>query len=449
MPRRRRPRRGRRWGWLEGPPCWRREACESITTRRRPPGPTSPGRALAGARVARRADALGAGRRARSAAAPDGRLARRRAAPGQLSGRRPRRGPPRALGRSWRGSGGGARRPAAGATAGSGRGGGPPGRRGRFALAAARLRGALAAAFAAGLACGGGRRRSGAAAAAAAAALRRSPSRRWSSPSRRGALAERLQRDGLLDRGGGGLRLHAGGVQLLEQLLAGEPVLLGDFVYPLLAHRLTDSTSSGSADTARAQRPRERRRGGALAPGRPGRRRRGPASGTEVGAAPGHPLAAGRRTASSRPAVGRARQAHQLVLGGTAAAADAAPGGYAAAGSATLARGVRAAMWSAPRRERARQSAPRPAPAAPRPAELGGVGAGVLGGGLGHGGLGGAQRPRDRSLAGRLLRRLLRGASASATASRLSRRSASISAARSAMLSLAIAASAWWLSRPQ
>ena len=43
MPRRRRPRRGRRWGWLAGPPCWRREAWESITTRRRPPGPTSPG----------------------------------------------------------------------------------------------------------------------------------------------------------------------------------------------------------------------------------------------------------------------------------------------------------------------------------------------------------------------------------------------------------------------
>src|SRR5271165_2867294 len=43
VPRRRRPRRGRLWGWLAGPPCWRREACESITTRRRPPGPTSPG----------------------------------------------------------------------------------------------------------------------------------------------------------------------------------------------------------------------------------------------------------------------------------------------------------------------------------------------------------------------------------------------------------------------
>jgi len=43
VPRRRRPRRGRRWGWLAGPPCWRREACESITTRRRPPGPMSPG----------------------------------------------------------------------------------------------------------------------------------------------------------------------------------------------------------------------------------------------------------------------------------------------------------------------------------------------------------------------------------------------------------------------
>ena len=42
VPRRRRPRRWRRGGW----DCWpgvRREACESMTTRRRPPGPAAPG----------------------------------------------------------------------------------------------------------------------------------------------------------------------------------------------------------------------------------------------------------------------------------------------------------------------------------------------------------------------------------------------------------------------
>jgi hypothetical protein len=42
VPRRRRPRRWRRGGW----DCWpgvRRDACESMTTRRRPPGPAAPG----------------------------------------------------------------------------------------------------------------------------------------------------------------------------------------------------------------------------------------------------------------------------------------------------------------------------------------------------------------------------------------------------------------------
>ena len=40
----------------------------------------------------------------------------------------------------------------------------------------------------------------------------------------------------LLDGGGGGLHLQAGGLQGLEQLLAGEVLLLGDLVYALLGH---------------------------------------------------------------------------------------------------------------------------------------------------------------------------------------------------------------------
>src|SRR5205809_961121 len=64
-----------------------------------------------------------------------------------------------------------------------------------------------------------------------------------------GAQPERLERRALLDRGRGRLRLHARSAKLLEQLLARESVLLGDLMYALLAHRLTDSTSLGSTVT--------------------------------------------------------------------------------------------------------------------------------------------------------------------------------------------------------
>src|SRR6202035_1156097 len=70
--RRLRPRRGRRCGWLAGPPCWRREAWESITTRRRPPGPMSPGvrSPVRESRVGRTRSAAAAAAAAAGAGAP-------------------------------------------------------------------------------------------------------------------------------------------------------------------------------------------------------------------------------------------------------------------------------------------------------------------------------------------------------------------------------------------
>ncbi len=161
------------------------------------------GRALARARVARGAHALGGGRRCA------GRRRRPRARPLSARGRRERerwrraRAPRRArLGRCPQPASRGRRRGAPAACPSA------PGRRGGGRAVGARRRGA-------------------------------------------GAIAEHLQRRVLLDGGGGGLGVDAGSLQLLQQLLAGETVLLGDFVYALFAHDgLNDSTSSRSTVTA-------------------------------------------------------------------------------------------------------------------------------------------------------------------------------------------------------
>ena len=205
-------------------------------------------RALAGARVARRAHALGrpgggcagAAARARGGCVRGGgAAAEAAAAAGACRGR---------CGGRFRGGAGGAA--AAARRCGCARRGG----RRRRAARRAWLRGAAPRRRGRGCFAGAGLRRG-------ACCGGRSPL----APAR---AAERLQRERLLDRGRGGLGLDAGSLQLLQQLLAGEPVLLGDFVYALLAHRLTDSTSLGSFSASPPGSARRRAR--AIAPRRIG-----------------------------------------------------------------------------------------------------------------------------------------------------------------------------------
>ncbi len=138
-----------------------------------------------------------------------------------------------------------------------------------------------------------------------------------------GPPLERAQRGGLLHRGGGGLRRHARGVQLLEQLLA------GDASAPWLFHTRDACSWTDRFYGFETQCPRAVKRAGqatAAFGSRQARRRRLPLRvAAEVGAASGQPrVGVEHSTRATVLVVTVERDADQLGLRRDALAADAA-----------------------------------------------------------------------------------------------------------------------------
>jgi hypothetical protein len=73
--------------------------------------------------------------------------------------------------------------------------------------------------------------------------------------------AEGAHGRGLVDGGGGGGHVEAGGAQLEQRVAGGHAAFLGDLVYALFCHQPFDSTRSAGTDTERRNaRPNARRR---------------------------------------------------------------------------------------------------------------------------------------------------------------------------------------------
>ncbi len=128
----------------------------------------------------------------------------------------------------------------------------------------------------------------------------------------RAVSPQRLERLGLLDRGGRDLGRHSRSMQLVEQFLARETLLLRYFMYSLLRHRSTILRAQGRSEGASATCVP----GGRCAPPRAGSqssaaRRRQPCKRTRrVRAACTDGRRGPRRTPCRRPARPRAARAH-------------------------------------------------------------------------------------------------------------------------------------------